>query len=185
MVSDPTQKQKWEQWIIRIEMDNRPSTNPIKRDGSEGYPTYITAIRKTRGTVASKEKIDLENNHTDWRLVGSPNEFLWWFPAGILTAGCVIPADAKWVKVLGGGGLVYRYEMFMDFTRISNANGQPLAPAEPTHEQIAEYLRKNGLVATPVKEAEDIAAKLDELEVDETKAKRGRKPKETTENNEN
>lgn len=108
--NDPTTVRDWEKFIIRIDMGNRPSTNPIKRDGTEGYPTGIQVIKLVRPAKASKEKIDIDLSHVDWRQIGSPNEFQWWFPKGAVQQGMQLKCDAVWEEAMPNSN-VYRFNL--------------------------------------------------------------------------
>ena len=103
--------QKWERWVIDIEMANRPSTHPTTK-GTEGYPASVQCLRKVSDSVASEEKINIELRQIDFRLSGIPNHHIWWFKAGEVEAGKRYQADMKWDPLMNRGQIVdYKAKM--------------------------------------------------------------------------
>lgn len=107
--------QKWERWIINITMANRPSTHPIGRTGTEGYPTSVQCMECVGHSVASEEKIDIELRQLDFRLAGTPNHHVWWFKEGAVESGKRIAADMIWEPIYNRGQVVdYKAKLKMD-----------------------------------------------------------------------
>lgn len=167
-------KERWEQWIVEVQMSKRPTTRPGKT-GSEGYPVSVMAIRKVRNCVAPAHKIETDKRNTDWRQAGKPHHILWWFKESDgVTAGMNIPCDGVWDNTDS-------MQLKLWPERVVKA-----APPAPTNEQLKAFLEENGYVLTkkdavaiepapePAPAADDIAAALDAIE-NEPK-KRGRKP---------
>jgi hypothetical protein len=99
--------QDYENVIIRINMGNRASTNPIKKDGTEGYPTSIQVVQVMEGRKRmASDSAEQHNKHIAWRQVGNPNDFLWLLPAGRVKAGDVLKNKAEWVSVTDRSGNV-------------------------------------------------------------------------------
>ena len=89
----------YEEWLVNMVMQSRPSTNPMRMIGAEGYPSHLEAIKFVRPSKSTPMAIDLDNKHRagcNMASPGQPNHLLLWFPKGKVRPGMNIPTDMKW-----------------------------------------------------------------------------------------
>lgn len=100
----PTKKQgigtgagleKYEQYVVRLNMAARATTRPGGRD-NEGYATSANVISFFRQTKAPSEMIETLNGQVGWHLGGTPNEIVWYFPAGKVKPGMSLQCKCEW-----------------------------------------------------------------------------------------
>lgn len=97
LIGTGSELKEYEKYIIRLEMDNRPSTNKFKPNSIEGYASNAFIVRKLPGILKLEHDVAKKLNEAcDFRLVGSPNEFVWILPKDFAAAGEALTPECVW-----------------------------------------------------------------------------------------
>lgn len=111
LVGTGEELEEFEQWLVDMVMAERPSTNPMRMIGMEGYPKSLEVIRYVRSTKSTQMAMDIDNHQLAGCCMsspGQPNHLLMWFPKGMIKMGHTIPTDMKWTAI--GKTIVIDYD---------------------------------------------------------------------------
>jgi hypothetical protein len=108
---------EYQQYLIKLDMADRASTNPVSPIGREGYVSLVKVteayshIKKTTPELAQAL-----NEAVDFRMKGDKT-FLWWFEKGTVKEGDRIVPECKWVESKSNGTVYYNFKMFINPTK--------------------------------------------------------------------